>query len=150
MRDWLIDRWATCRRATWLSSGRWTRSTITASPSPCCTRFNNTLPTSRRHCSLNVHVSVLVTCCHLTWITPPPPPAMFQLLSDWTFRLGRRLFITGNIARSASRRYLVYSEADFEFFAPKGQHVAPMGVKFGTEHVLAPLKLLGSVSYFRR
>ena len=114
VRDWLIDRWATCRRATWPSSGRWTRSTITASLSPCCTRFNNTLPTSRRHCSVNVHVSVLVTCCHLTWVTPLPPPLMFQLLSDWTFRLERRLFITGSIARSASRRYLVYSVADFE------------------------------------
>ena len=31
-------------------------------------------------------------------------------------------------------RYSVYSEADFEvFFAPQGRHVAPMGVKFGTE-----------------
>jgi len=30
-------------------------------------------------------------------------------------------------------RYLVYSEADFEVFAPQGRHVAPMGVKFGTE-----------------
>ena len=30
-------------------------------------------------------------------------------------------------------RYLVYSEADFEVFALQGRHVAPMGVKFGTE-----------------
>jgi len=30
-------------------------------------------------------------------------------------------------------RYLVYSEADFEVFRPQGRHVAPMGVKFGTE-----------------
>jgi len=35
--------------------------------------------------------------------------------------------IIGSIARSASRRYLVYSEADFEVFAPQGRHVAPMG-----------------------
>jgi len=28
--------------------------------------------------------------------------------------------ITGSIARSASRRYLVYSEADFEVFRPGG------------------------------
>jgi len=41
--------------------------------------------------------------------------------------------ITGSIARSASRRYLVYSEADFEVFAPQGRHVAPMGVTFGVE-----------------
>jgi len=33
------------------------------------------------------------------------------------------VFITGSIARSASCRYLLYSEADF----------APMGVKFGTD-----------------
>ena len=41
---------------------------------------------------------------------------------------------TGSIAPSASRRYLIYSEADFEvFFAPQGRHVAPMGAKFGVE-----------------
>jgi len=28
--------------------------------------------------------------------------------------------ITGSTARSASRRYLVYTEADFEFFCPAG------------------------------
>ena len=28
--------------------------------------------------------------------------------------------VTGSIARSASRRYLVYSEADFEGFRPAG------------------------------
>ena len=38
---------------------------------------------------------------------------------------------TGSIASSASRRYLVYSEVDFEVFRPAGRHVAPMGVKFG-------------------
>jgi len=42
---------------------------------------------------------------------------------------------TGSIARSASRRYLIYSEAGFEVFAPHGRHVAPMGVKFGTASV---------------
>jgi len=32
------------------------------------------------------------------------------------------------------RRQRSYSEADFEFFfAPQGRHVAPMGMKFGTE-----------------
>ena len=41
---------------------------------------------------------------------------------------------TGSIARSATRRYLSYSEADFEvFFTPQGRHVAPMGEKFGVE-----------------
>jgi len=35
--------------------------------------------------------------------------------------------------RSAKLRYLIYSEADFELFAPQGQHIAPMRVKFGVE-----------------
>jgi len=38
---------------------------------------------------------------------------------------------TGSIARSTTRRSLIYSEADFEVFAPQGRHVAPMRVKFG-------------------
>jgi len=41
--------------------------------------------------------------------------------------------ITGSIARSARRRYLIYPESDFEVFRPKGRHVAPLGVKFGME-----------------
>jgi len=44
-----------------------------------------------------------------------------------------QLLITGSIARSASRRYLIYSEADFEVFGPQGRHFASMEVKFGTE-----------------
>ena len=40
---------------------------------------------------------------------------------------------TGSIAQSTSRRYLIYSEADFEVFAPQRRHAAPMGVEFGTE-----------------
>ena len=32
----------------------------------------------------------------------------------------RAAIITGSIARSASRRYLIYSEADFEVFRPTG------------------------------
>ena len=35
--------------------------------------------------------------------------------------------ITGSTASSATRRYLVYSEADFEVFRPAEQHVALMG-----------------------
>jgi len=48
---------------------------------------------------------------------------------------------TGNIARSATRRYLIYSEADFEFFfAQQGRHITPTGVKFGKEKgTLGPL-----------
>jgi len=40
---------------------------------------------------------------------------------------------TGSIARNATRRYLIYSEADFEVFRPQGRHVAPIAVKYGTE-----------------
>ena len=37
------------------------------------------------------------------------------------------------------RRYLSYSEDDFQvFFAPQGRHDAPMGVKFGTEEGTVP------------
>ena len=45
------------------------------------------------------------------------------------------IIFTGSIARSATRRYLIYSEANFEVFRPAERHVAPMGVKFGTEEV---------------
>ena len=39
-----------------------------------------------------------------------------------------------NCMRAAqSAGYLTYSEADFEVFTLQGRHVAPMGVKFGTE-----------------
>jgi len=43
------------------------------------------------------------------------------------------LIFTGSIARSAKRRYLSYSEGNFEVFAPQRRHVAPMGVKFGMQ-----------------
>ena len=39
---------------------------------------------------------------------------------------------TSCIVRSAKRRYSSYSEAILKFFAPHGQNVAPMQVKFGT------------------
>ena len=41
--------------------------------------------------------------------------------------------ITGSIARSASRRYLIYPAADFEDFRPAGATRCTDGVKFGTE-----------------
>jgi len=41
------------------------------------------------------------------------------------------LNITGSIAPNASRRYLVYSEADFEVFHPTGATRCTDGVKFG-------------------
>jgi len=41
--------------------------------------------------------------------------------------------ITGSIARSATCRYLIYSEASFDVFAPHGRHVAPIWMKFGME-----------------
>jgi len=44
------------------------------------------------------------------------------------------LFVTDSIARSATRRrYLSYSEADFELFRPTGATCCTEGVKFGTE-----------------
>jgi len=44
------------------------------------------------------------------------------------------IIVTGSFARSATRQYLSYSEADFEGFSPcRGRHVAPMGVKYGVE-----------------
>ena len=49
-------------------------------------------------------------------------------------RWGRRvLFITGSIARSAKRQYLIYLEADFEAFRPTGATRYTDGVKFGME-----------------
>jgi len=48
-------------------------------------------------------------------------------------RTKSRYIITGSIAHSARCRFLIYSEADFVVFRPKGRHVASMGVKFGTE-----------------
>ena len=49
-----------------------------------------------------------------------------------------RAFLNIHYQRAALRaaqacRYLVYSEADLRFFAPRGRHVAPIGVKLGME-----------------
>jgi len=44
-----------------------------------------------------------------------------------------KILITGSIARSASRRYLIYSEAIWRFFVQQRRHVAPIWVKFGIE-----------------
>jgi len=42
--------------------------------------------------------------------------------------------LTGSSARSATRRYLSYSEADFKFFfSQQRRRVAPMEEKFGKE-----------------
>jgi len=41
---------------------------------------------------------------------------------------------SGSIARSVKRRYLSYSEADFEVFASQGRHVARMGVNLARRH----------------
>jgi len=45
------------------------------------------------------------------------------------------LLVTGSIAYSAKRRYLSYSEADFEIFRPAGTTRCTDGVKFGTSSV---------------
>jgi len=41
------------------------------------------------------------------------------------------IVVKNSIARSAKHQYLSYSEGDFEFFGPHGQHIALIGVKFG-------------------
>ena len=55
--------------------------------------------------------------------------------SDFTRRRGgqKRWVFTGSIARSATRRYLNYLEADFEFFRPAGATRCTDGVKIGME-----------------
>jgi len=55
----------------------------------------------------------------------------------WACVAKKKTLITGSIAQSARRQYLIYSEADFEVFAPQ---VAPMGVKFGMEGPLIHAK----------
>ena len=54
---------------------------------------------------------------------------MYALLSHKHTKLV--CIITGSIARSASRRYLIYSEADFEVFRPARATRCTDGVKFG-------------------
>jgi len=48
------------------------------------------------------------------------------------------LVITSSIARSETRRYLIYSEADFKVFCPAGATRCTDGVKFGTEATSVP------------
>jgi len=48
-----------------------------------------------------------------------------QLYTNLPLSNGTKI-VTGSIVRSASRRYLIYSEADFEVFAPQGRHVTPI------------------------
>jgi len=49
------------------------------------------------------------------------------------------LVITGSIARSATRRYLIYSEADFEVLRPAGATRCTDGGKFGMEEGTASM-----------
>jgi len=62
-----------------------------------------------------------------------------ELASHRLSAIAKLLVITGSNARSATCRYLSYSEADFEVFAPQGPHVAPMGVKYGMEKGTGPV-----------
>ena len=41
--------------------------------------------------------------------------------------IGQAIMFTGSIARSARRRYLIYSEADFKVFSPPGATRRPHG-----------------------
>ena len=60
------------------------------------------------------------------------PWRSFRVIGNVLFSMS--YIITGSIARSTTRQYLSYSEADFVgFFALQGWHVAPMVVKFGME-----------------
>ena len=56
-----------------------------------------------------------------------------QILTDFQRHLRRIRIFTCRIARSASRRYLIYSEADFEGFHPhrcNNKDVGPQKLKF--------------------
>ena len=60
------------------------------------------------------------------------------------------LVITGSVARSATRRYLIYSEADFKVFRPAGATRCTDGVKFGTEASSVPnLTTIGATIGYR-
>jgi len=48
------------------------------------------------------------------------------------------LFVTGSIARSATRRYLIYSEADFEVFRLTGATRCTEGENIGTPCQISP------------
>jgi len=47
-------------------------------------------------------------------------------------------FINGSIARSATRRYLSYTEVDFEVYRPAAATRCNDGVKFGMEEGTVP------------
>jgi len=55
------------------------------------------------------------------------------VLHTYTFSKESNLSITGSIASSATRRYLIYSEAHFQVFRPTGATRCTDGVKFGME-----------------
>jgi len=60
------------------------------------------------------------------------------------------VFVTGSIARSASCRYVIYSEADFEVFRPAGMTCCTLGVKFGMEELGTKGPLLHAKSHPHR
>jgi len=51
----------------------------------------------------------------------------------WWTGVSASILLPGSIVRSAKRRYLSNSEADFEVFHPAGAHVAPMGMKLSID-----------------
>ena len=81
-------------------------------------------------CQLILLLSLACSQCYSPWME-----SASRLLWSVVFVsiFASSLFFTGSIAWSATRRYLIYSEADFEVFRPAGRHVALMGVKFGME-----------------
>jgi len=52
------------------------------------------------------------------------------------------LKVNRSIARSASRRYLIYPETDFEVFRPQGRHVSPMGWNLAWRRSPPPCQIL--------
>jgi len=75
---------------------------------------------------------------HGTIYTPYPEIKGATIFLWSTYVIGQTIIFAGSIARSGSRRYLIYSEADFEVFRPQGRHVAPMGMKFGVKEGSPP------------
>jgi len=81
---------------------------------------------------LIIMLSVVLWILHLSSKTPR---STWHSCTDEHIQSGRYscYFVTGSIARSANLPVFSLLRGRLRFFAPQGRHVAPMGVKFGTE-----------------